>query len=64
MHGNNREAGGERNVGNPEQALDIAQPTLAQQFSLLPPASGQALAVMQVLYAQFFAPAKPSRRRP
>lgn len=74
-------AQGERNVGELEQALGIAQPTLSQQLTVLRAeslvatrragksiyyrlASPQALAVMQVLYAQFCASAKPARSRP
>jgi DNA-binding transcriptional ArsR family regulator len=63
-------ARGERNVGQLEQALGIAQPTLSQQLAVLREArlvdtrrdgkhifyriaSVQALAVLQVLHAQF-----------
>jgi DNA-binding transcriptional ArsR family regulator len=65
-------AQGERNVGQLEQALGIAQPTLSQQLAVLREArlvgtrrdgkhvyyriaSTQALAVLQVLHAQFCA---------
>lgn len=73
-------AEGERNVGELEQALGIAQPTLSQQLTVLRSeslvatrregkniyyrlASPQALAVMQVLHAQFCASA-PDPRSP
>jgi DNA-binding transcriptional ArsR family regulator len=73
-------ADGERNVGELEDALGIAQPTLSQQLTVLRSeslvatrregkniyyrlASPRALAVMQVLYAQFCASAKRTRRR-
>ena len=73
-------AQGERNVGELEEGLGIAQPTLSQQLTVLrneelvstrregknvyySMASADALAVMQVLYAQFCKPAKPARSR-
>lgn len=74
-------AEGERNVGELEEALGIAQPTLSQQLTVLRSeslvatrregkniyyrlASPQALAVMQVLHAQFCASAPTQRSRP
>ncbi len=74
-------AEGERNVGELEAALDIAQPTLSQQLTVLRSqslvstrregkniyyrlASPQAMAVMQVLYAQFCTRRKTGRSRP
>jgi DNA-binding transcriptional ArsR family regulator len=73
-------ADGERKVGELEDALGIAQPTLSQQLTVLRSeslvatrregknnyyrlASPQAMAVMQVLYAQFCASINPRRRR-
>jgi DNA-binding transcriptional ArsR family regulator len=73
-------AEGERNVGELEAAVGVAQPTLSQQLAVLREedlvttrregkniyyrlASPQALAVMQVLQAQFCAPATNKRRR-
>lgn len=73
-------AEGERNVGELEAAVGVAQPTLSQQLAVLREeelvttrregkniyyrlASPQAVAVMQVLQAQFCAPAKKTRRR-
>jgi len=64
---------GERNVGELQEAVGIAQPTLSQQLAVLREeelvetrrdgkniyysiASGQVLAVLQVLHAQFCAP--------
>ena len=72
---------GERNVGELQEAVGVAQPTLSQQLAVLRDeelvatrrdgkniyysvASPQALAVLQVLYAQFCAPAgKRARSR-
>lgn len=73
-------SGGERNVGELQEAVGIQQPTLSQQLAVLRDeelvatrregkniyysiASPEAVAVLQVLYAQFCAPRRRRSRR-
>ena len=73
-------SGGERNVGELQEAVGIQQPTLSQQLAVLREeqlvetrregkniyyriASPEALAVLQLLYAQYCTPRTRRRRR-